>query len=134
VAVVNDDNSRHHMATDSKAASINRHTGAKAKTSSASPPTSTQTGSGETEGLPAFAKAKWTSCFLPTLYACLASATDPWQLYGEDSTFIITLQGILDIVYPKSGYNIEVGDKIYSMVRTLRDLTSLLYKTNALTV
>jgi hypothetical protein len=133
------------MATESKAASTNRHTGAKAKTtaqsskvksttSSASSPTSTQTVSGETEGLPVFAKAKWTSCFLPTLYACLASATDPWQLYGEDSTFIITLQGILDIVFPKSGYIIEVGDKIYSMVRTHCDLTSLLCKTNALTV
>ena len=86
--------------------------------SSATPPTSTQTASGETEGLPAFAKARWTSAFLPTLYARLGSAKDPWQLYEKDSTFVITLQGILDIVYPKSGYSIKVGDKIYSMVRT----------------
>jgi hypothetical protein len=84
----------------------------------ASPPTSTQSGAGETEGLPAFAKAKWCTSFLPTLYACLGSSSNPWELYEDGSTFLITLQTILDIVYSKSGYTISVGDKIYSMVCT----------------
>ena len=64
-----------------------------------------------------FAKQKWCTFFLPTLYACLGSATNPWQLYEDGSTFLITLQVILEIVYPKSGFIITPNDKIYSMVR-----------------
>lgn len=72
----------------------------------------------DTDGLPLFAKGRWCSSFLPTLYACLGSATNPWRLHEDGSTFLISLQVILDAVYPKSGYSITLGDKIYSMVRT----------------
>ena len=72
----------------------------------------------DADGLPIFARGKWSTSFLPTLYACLGSATNPWQLHEDGSTFLITLQVILDTVYPKSGYNIKSGDKLYCMVRT----------------
>jgi hypothetical protein len=39
-----------------------------------SPPTSAKSGSGNTENLPTFVKAKWCLSFLPTLYARLGSA------------------------------------------------------------
>lgn len=81
-------------------------------------PSSKQSIPYETDGLPMFAKQKWCTFFLPTLYACLGSATNPWQLYEDGSTFLITLQVILEIVYPKSGFIITPNDKIYSMVRT----------------
>ena len=84
----------------------------------ASPPTSADSISFETDSLPIFARGKWGTSFLPTLYTCLGSASNPWKLYEEDSNFIETLQTILDIVYPDSGFIIVIGDKIYSMVRT----------------
>jgi hypothetical protein len=79
--------------------------------------------SSETDGLPMFAKARWATNFLPTLYLRMASAPNPWQPYNNGSSLLETLQVILDVVYPKSGYIIKVGDRIYSMVRTV--LTSL---------
>jgi hypothetical protein len=71
----------------------------------------------ETDGLPAFAMAKWSTLFLPTLYACLGSATNPWKLYENGSSTLDAIQGILDLVYPDSGYRVKFGDKIFSMVR-----------------
>jgi hypothetical protein len=70
-----------------------------------------------TDGLPVFAKAKWSTSFLPTLYACLGAASNPWKLYKHGSNMVDTIQEILDIVYPNSGYRVLLGDKIFSMVR-----------------
>lgn len=70
----------------------------------------------ETDNLPAFARAKWSSSFLPTLYACLGTASNPWKIYENGSSIVDTIQGITDLVYPCSGYRVRIGDKIFSMV------------------
>jgi hypothetical protein len=77
---------------------------------------------GPCDGLPEFTRGKWVLSFLPTLYACLGSAPDPWKLYKNGSSMVATIQGILDVVYPNSGYRIKLGDKIYSMVRMASQL------------
>jgi hypothetical protein len=85
---------------------------------------------GPYNGLPEFAKVKWSSSFLPTLYACLGSASNPWKLYEDGSSMVDTIQCILNAVYPNSGYRVKLGDKIFSMVRTAF-MASLLKETNA---
>lgn len=70
-----------------------------------------------TDGLPMFTRAKWSTSFLPTLYACLGAASNPWKLYKDGSSMVDTIQEILDMVYPNSGYRVKLGDKIFSMVR-----------------
>jgi hypothetical protein len=70
----------------------------------------------DVEGLPGFARAQWTASFLPTLYGCLASASNPWELYERDSNLVDTIQEIVDVVYPNSGYRVKLGDKIFMMV------------------
>ena len=70
----------------------------------------------ETDGLPAFARVKWATCFLPTLYALLGSASNPWKLYENGSSMVDTIQSVLNVVYPNSGYNVKFGDRIFSMV------------------
>lgn len=70
----------------------------------------------DTDGLPIFARAKWSTSFLPTLYARLGSASNPLKPYEEGSSMLDMIQGILDMVYPNSGYRVRIGDKIYSMV------------------
>ena len=72
----------------------------------------------EADGIPMFARAKWRTEFLSTLYARLGSASNPWQLYEKGSSMVETLQDIVDMVYPKSGYIVTLGDKIYSTVHT----------------
>jgi hypothetical protein len=79
----------------------------------------------ETDGLPAFARVKWSTSFLPTLYACLGSSSSPWKLYEDGSSMVDTIQGILDMVYPNSGYRVKLGDKIFSMVRMALTTCSL---------
>lgn len=54
-------------------------------------PSSMQSILHKTDGLLMFAKSKWCTSFLPTLYACLGSAMNPWQLYEDSSTFTIML-------------------------------------------
>jgi hypothetical protein len=72
----------------------------------------------KTDGVPAFAKDKWVSDFLPTLYAHLASVKKPWQPYNVGSDLVKTLQFMADKVYPGLGYTITLGDGIYTMVCT----------------
>jgi hypothetical protein len=84
-----------------------------------------------TDGLPVFTRAKWSTSFLPTLYACLGAASNPWKLYEDGSSMVDTIQDILDIVYPNSGYRVLLGDKIFSMVR-LGLITRLSKETNIL--
>jgi hypothetical protein len=70
----------------------------------------------DVDGLPEFARARWTTSFLPMLYSCLASASNPWELYEADSDLVGTIQEIVDVVYPKSGYRVDLGDKIFLTV------------------
>ncbi|KAH9992963.1 hypothetical protein BJV74DRAFT_713691, partial [Russula compacta] len=65
--------------------------------------------------LPDFAKARWVMSFLPTLYARLASALNPWRPYNVGSDLVDTVQEVVDFVYPGSGYEVKLGDKIYTM-------------------
>ncbi|KAH9960529.1 hypothetical protein BJV74DRAFT_984234 [Russula compacta] len=66
------------------------------------------------DGLPTFARARWATRFLPTLSDRLASASDSWDI-GNGANIIVIIQGVLDKVYPGSGYMVKFGDKIYSM-------------------
>jgi hypothetical protein len=86
---------------------------------------------GPCDGLPEFARVKWSTSFLPTLYACLGSASNPWKLYEEGSSMVDTIQGVLDMVYPNSGYRVKLGDRIFSMVR-MAPTASILKETNTL--
>jgi hypothetical protein len=63
-----------------------------------------------------FARVKWSTSFLPTLYRRLGSAKNPWKPYKDGSSMLDMIQEILDMVYPNSGYRVRIGDKIYSMV------------------
>ncbi|KAH9988441.1 hypothetical protein BJV74DRAFT_885329 [Russula compacta] len=71
----------------------------------------------ETDGLPMFARVKWSTSFLPTLYCRLGSAKNPWKPYKDGSSMLDMIQEILDMVYPNSGYHVRIGDKIYSMAK-----------------
>jgi hypothetical protein len=68
------------------------------------------------DSLPDFDKARWVTSFLPTLYARLASALNPWRPYNVRSDLVDTVQEVVDFVYPGSGYEVKLGDKIYTMV------------------
>ncbi|KAH9984631.1 hypothetical protein BJV74DRAFT_776087 [Russula compacta] len=51
-----------------------------------------------------FARVKWSTSFLPTLYRRLGSAKNPWKPYKDGSSMLDMIQEILDMVYPNSGY------------------------------
>lgn len=65
-----------------------------------------------------FSQAGWKTCFIPTLNHCLASASNPWDI-GSGVDIIVVIQGIIDKVYPDSGYRVKFGDKIYLKVRRI---------------
>jgi len=71
----------------------------------------------DVDGLPEFARAAWSTSFLPTLYDALACAPKPWDLPGDTSDMVKFIQGILDAVYPGTGYRVKLNDRIFSMVR-----------------
>jgi hypothetical protein len=64
--------------------------------------------------LPEFARALWSATFLPTLYDCLGCSPDPFVI---DPDMVKTIQGVLNLVYPDSIYQIHVNDRIFAMVR-----------------
>ena len=64
--------------------------------------------------LPEFARATWSTSFLPTLYKCLACSSDPFVI-GPDLVNVV--QEIVNIVYPDSNYQVRSNDKIFTMVR-----------------
>jgi hypothetical protein len=68
------------------------------------------------EGLPQFVRSAWASQFLPTLYAYLGSLEKPWELAEPGSDEVQTIQMLVDLVYPQSGYKVQLNDKIYNMV------------------
>ncbi|KIM80299.1 hypothetical protein PILCRDRAFT_49899, partial [Piloderma croceum F 1598] len=71
----------------------------------------------DVDGLPEFARAAWSTSFLPTLYDSLACASKPWDLPGDGSDMVKFIQEILDSVYPGTGYQVKLNDRIFSMAR-----------------
>jgi hypothetical protein len=63
--------------------------------------------------LPEFARAAWSTSFLPTLYSRLACSNDPFVI---DLDLVTAIQEIVDIVYPNTTYKVRLNDKMYSMV------------------
>jgi hypothetical protein len=74
----------------------------------------------DVENLPVFARTTWVTRFLPTLYHCLGSADQPWELADGDNGMVQTIQEVLDYAYPGSGYKVKHGDKFFTMVSTIR--------------
>jgi hypothetical protein len=68
--------------------------------------------------MPTFVQAGWKKRFIPTLIHCLMSTPNAWDI-GQGVDVVVTIQGVLDKVYPHLGYHIMLGDKIYSMVCAL---------------
>jgi hypothetical protein len=82
-----------------------------------SPSTSGSPGDSDaSQFLPKFARSAWVTRFLPTLYAYLGSLNKPWELSEPGSDEVQTIQMLIDIVYPQSGYKVQLNDKIYNMV------------------
>jgi LysM repeat protein len=66
--------------------------------------------------LPAFARAGWSTRFLPTLNHRLARALDPWDI-GDGVDILVIFQGVLVKAFPGTTYEVRHNDKIYAMVR-----------------
>jgi len=63
--------------------------------------------------LPEFARSAWSTTFLPTLYARLGCSPDPFVI---DADMVKVIQEIVDLVYPDIEYQVQVDDKIFTMV------------------
>ena len=66
--------------------------------------------------LPAFARAGWSTRFLPTLNNRLAHALNPWDI-GDGVDILVVFQGVLVKAFPGTTYEVRHSDKIYAMVR-----------------
>ncbi|KII89806.1 hypothetical protein PLICRDRAFT_174639 [Plicaturopsis crispa FD-325 SS-3] len=54
--------------------------------------------------LPEFARAAWSSTFLPTLYAFLAASDTPWSPCPRDQDLVAVFQEIVDACWPGTNY------------------------------
>jgi hypothetical protein len=63
--------------------------------------------------LPEFARAAWSTAFLPTLYKRLACSPDPFVI---DSDLVKAIQEVVNIVYPDSIYHVRFNNKIFTLV------------------
>jgi hypothetical protein len=63
--------------------------------------------------LPEFAREKWSSHFLPTLYDCLGCSREPFTISAD---VIHPVQAVVNAAYPDSEYTVVANDKIISMV------------------
>jgi len=70
----------------------------------------------ESDGIPAFARASWTTAFLPTLYNNMFCSEKPFQDFQKGEQILKRLQSIVDLVYPDSGYEVNWGDGICQTV------------------
>ena len=69
--------------------------------------------------LPEFARAAWTSRFLPTLYHRFGSSNKPWKMFTKGSEMLSIIQEVINAVYPDINYRAKWGDRICSVVRSL---------------
>jgi hypothetical protein len=63
--------------------------------------------------LPDFARAAWSTNFLPTLYDCLGCSSDPFVI---NPNMVNAIQDVVDFVYPGSQYRVRANDKLSIMV------------------
>jgi hypothetical protein len=63
--------------------------------------------------LPEFARATWSTHFLPTLYDCLGCSRDPFVI---NSDIIKPIQAVVNAAYPGSGYRVVINDRLITMV------------------
>jgi hypothetical protein len=70
----------------------------------------------ESGGFVAVARPLWTKTFLPTLYNDLFCSKRPFEDFQKGGEFIKRLQGLVNIVYPGSGYQAKLGDDFCQMV------------------
>jgi hypothetical protein len=63
--------------------------------------------------LPEFARANWSTHFLPTLYDYLGCSCEPFTI-GPD--IIIPVQVVVDAAFPDSEYRVVANDRLITMV------------------
>jgi hypothetical protein len=63
--------------------------------------------------LPEFARAAWSTNFLPTLYDRLGCSRDPFVI---DPDMVNAVQEVVDFAYPGSGYQVRANDRLIVMV------------------
>ncbi|KIJ63555.1 hypothetical protein HYDPIDRAFT_40966 [Hydnomerulius pinastri MD-312] len=69
----------------------------------------------ETGGLPEFIRKSWITVFLPTLYRRLGSYHQPFDLYKRDHLLLRTIQEVIDICFPTSGYRATGFDRLCTL-------------------
>ena len=63
--------------------------------------------------LPEFARATWSTHFLPTLYDCLGCSCDPFVINAD---IIKSIQAVVVAAYPDSEYKVVANDRLITMV------------------
>jgi hypothetical protein len=68
--------------------------------------------------LPDFARGKWRSTFLPTLYDKFFTSDKPFDEFTASSNeFVALLQSVINEVYPNVDYKATSSDGIHFLVR-----------------
>lgn len=72
----------------------------------------------DVRGLPEFARADWTSRFLPTLYHRFRSSDQPWKAFTKGNEMVAIIQEVVNEVYPRHKYKYRArwGDRLCAMV------------------
>jgi hypothetical protein len=70
----------------------------------------------EVEGIPEFARAAWTTSFLPALYNNLYLSERPFKDFLKGQEVVQRIQTLVDVVYPDSGYCVRWGDDLCQTV------------------
>ena len=63
--------------------------------------------------LPEFARATWSTHFLPMLYDCLGCSCDPFVINAD---IIKSIQAVVVAAYPDSEYKVVANDRLITMV------------------
>ena len=87
------------------------------KAEGSSPGKSSDDVSDELDQLPPFARAAYTSVFLPTLYNRLGASKKPFTEFSKGDEMVAAVQEVVDRVWPESGWTVKWGDKLCALVR-----------------
>ena len=90
------------------------------KAEGSSPNKSSDDMSDEVDQLPHFARAAYTSVFLPTLYHRLGCSPKPFTEFSKGDGMVAAVQEVVDCVWPESGWIVRWGDKLCSLVRKIQ--------------
>jgi hypothetical protein len=77
--------------------------------------------------LPAFARSTWGNTFLPTLYDRLGCASDPFVI---DIDMVKVIQEVVDLAYPDSDYQVQLGDRIFVLVSPIQASSHHVFETD----